>query len=76
MINLVILTSQCLKDNVRSLQKKEEKKKKITILSVFYLSMFRLKRHCYINRNHNNKNWTYLFQTYVKNLTVCFGSAA
>lgn len=41
------------------------KKKKITILSVFYLSMFRLERHCYINRNHNNKNWTYLFQTYV-----------
>lgn len=28
--------------------------------------MFRLKRHCYINRNHNNKNWTYLFQTYVE----------
>lgn len=38
--------------------------------------MFRLKRHCYINRNHINKNWTYLFQTYVNNLTVCFGSAA
>lgn len=62
MINLVILSSQCLKDNKRSLQKKE---KKITILSVFYLSMFRLVRHCYINRNHKNKNWTYLFQTHV-----------
>lgn len=73
MINLVILSSQCLKDSKRSLQKKE---KIITILSVFYLSMFRLERHCYINRNHNNKNWTYLFQTCVNNLTVCFGSAA
>lgn len=40
MINLVILTSQCLKDNVRSLQKKEEKKKKITIfVSVLFINV-------------------------------------
>lgn len=53
----LFFSSQCLKDGKRSLQKL----KKITILSVFYLSMFRLELHCYVNRNHNNKNWTYLF---------------
>jgi len=39
--------------------------KRNTFLSVFYLSMFRWGHHCCINRNHNNKNWTYLFKTYV-----------
>lgn len=56
MMNLVILYSLCLKDNKWSLQKR---KKKIEILSVFYLSMFRLEHHCYINKKkHKNKNWT------------------
>lgn len=41
MINLVILTSQCLKDNMRSLQKKEEKKEKknYNFVSVLFINV-------------------------------------